>query len=230
MAISEPGARRRVNLPAAAGALLGLGCLVAAADVLVGLLPRVLASPTAPWIFGRAAGLAAYLMMVALVLLGLALSHPATRRLRWPPPPVRVGLHVALAVFTLAFVLIHVVALVLDPWAHVGVAGALLPMASSYRPVGVTLGVLAMWAAALTALTAVLAGRALGRSWWFIHRVAIVVLLLAWTHGLLAGSDARSLRSVYLWTGLAVTAAALARYLGSPTTETSRSRVRRGRP
>jgi hypothetical protein len=228
MAISENDARSRAPVPVIGLLMLAAAGLVAGCATLARLLPKVLASPTAPWVLARAGGLAAYLLLVALVIVGLVLSHPSARRLRWPTVAARVALHVALAVFTLAFTLIHVVALVVDPWADVGAWGALLPLASSYRPVAVTLGVLAVWAGVLTGFTAALAGRRVGRVWWPLHKVALLVLVLAWLHGMLAGSDARQLRPVYLWTALAVASTALARYLGSTPGDLARSRAREG--
>ena len=57
----------------------------------------------APWILGRAAGITSYLLLVALVLVGLALSHPARARWRVPSSATRIRVHVSLSVFTLLF-------------------------------------------------------------------------------------------------------------------------------
>ncbi|MBU4336855.1 MAG: hypothetical protein KJ548_09795, partial [Actinobacteria bacterium] len=113
---------------------------------------------------------------------------------------------------TLVFTVLHVVVLATDPWAKVGWAGALLPMASEYRPVAVTLGVLALWAGLVTGFTARFAGRFAGRLWWPIHKVAAGVLALVWAHSVLAGSDVVALRGFYLATGCAVIALAITRY------------------
>ncbi len=169
-------------------------------------------STTAPWDLGRASGLTSYALLVLLVSAGLLLSHPTLRRLRRPSPLTRIRLHGALAVFTLVFTLLHVVALATDPWAHVGWPGALLPMASRYRPVGVTMGVLAVWSGLVTGVTAALAGRALGRVWWPVHKVAGLAFLLAWAHGVVAGSDSAALLVGYFASGGAVLVLALSRY------------------
>ena len=84
-------------------------------------------------------------------------------------------MHVSLSVFALAFIVLHVVVLATDSYAGVGSRGALVPMGSGYRPVPVTLGVIALCAGLLAGLTAALAGRVTGRVWWPIHKVAIVV-------------------------------------------------------
>lgn len=167
----------------------------------------------APWIIGRAAGLSAYLLMVLLVATGLVLSHPSRARLRRPRPATRIRLHVSLAVFTLALTVLHVVVLATDSYAGVGWRGTLVPMGSTYRPVPVTLGVIALYAGLLAGLTAELSGRPIAaRVWWPVHKVAAIALLLAWGHGVLAGIDSPLLLWLYLSTGSAVLVLAGWRY------------------
>jgi len=164
------------------------------------------------WVLGRASGVTSYLLMVLLVATGLVLAHPWSRHLRLPSPRTRQSMHVALATFTLVFTVLHVVVLATDPWAQVGWAGALLPMASTYRPVAVTLGVLAVWSGLLTGLTATFAGRFAARIWWPVHKVAAAALVLVWGHSVLAGSDVAALQGLYLATGAALLGLAVTRY------------------
>ena len=69
-----------------------------------------------------------------------------------------------------------------------------------------------MYALIVTGLTARYTRLLPAGFWLKIHRVSIVVFILAWLHGVLAGTDATALRHVFLWTGLAVLAAAAYRY------------------
>lgn len=195
----------RVLIPAAA--------LAATLWLVLRALMHVQGSSTPPWTLARAGGIATYALLTLEVCLGLVLAHPTLRRLRARNLAGRIRLHSHLAVFTLAFLVLHVAALIADPWAHVGWVGALLPMASHYRPLPVTLGVLAVWSGLLSGLTAALAGRWLGRVWWPVHRVALLAFLLAWAHGLWSGSDSVALTGTYLVTGAAVLVLALSRYL-----------------
>ncbi|MCB2174377.1 MAG: hypothetical protein KQH57_01075 [Actinomycetales bacterium] len=164
------------------------------------------------WLLGRAGGLASYVMLVALVVTGILQAHPWSRHWHRPSPRTRLTLHVSLATFTLVFTTLHVVVLAIDPWAKVGWIGAVLPMAAEYRPVPVTLGVLALWAGLVTGLTAALAGRVAARIWWPVHKVAVAILALVWAHSVLAGSDVAALQGFYLATGVAVLALAVTRY------------------
>ena len=168
-------------------------------------------SPVA-WVFARASGVTSYLLLVALVTTGLILSHPWSRGLQRPSARTRLGLHVSLATFTLVFTALHVVVLATDPWAQVGWRGAVLPMASTYRPVPVTLGVIALWAGLATGLTARLAGSVAARVWWPVHKVSAAALVLVWAHSVLAGTDVIGLRGFYIATGFAVLGLAVTRY------------------
>jgi hypothetical protein len=203
--------RRVVRLVAV---LAACGVSAAVTGWLVGTMAvAVSGNRNAPWIIGRAAGLSAYLLMVLLVATGLVLSHPGRARLRRPRPATRIRLHVSLAVFTLALTVLHVVVLATDSYAGVGWRGTLVPMGSTYRPVPVTLGVIALYAGLLAGLTAELSGRRIAaRVWWPVHKVAAIALLLAWGHGVLAGIDSPLLLWLYLSTGSAVLVLAGWRY------------------
>jgi predicted ferric reductase len=175
-------------------------------------------SPVA-WVFARASGVTSYLLLVTLVTTGLVLSHPWSRGIRRPSARTRLGLHVSLATFTLVFTVLHVAVLATDPWAQVGWRGAVLPMASTYRPVPVTLGVLALWAGLVTGVTARLAGSVAARVWWPVHKIAGAALVLVWAHSVLAGTDVVGLRGFYLATGFAVLGLAVTRYAARTPTD-----------
>lgn len=191
-------------------ALLALG---AGLTALVWPMTReTLDTQMATWVLGRAAGVTSYVLLLLLVVTGLVLSHPWARHVRVPGPRVRLTVHATLSVFTLVFVVLHLAVLALDPWAHVGWLGALLPFASGYRPVAVSLGVLALWAGLVTGVTARFAGRFAARHWWPIHKVATGLLVLVWAHSVFAGSDLTGLTPFYVGSGLFVVALAVTRY------------------
>ena len=188
---------------AAGSALAALGHTVAA----------VSGQRQGPWILARAAGVTAYTLLTLLVVTGLVLAHPRAARLRRPHPRTRLSMHRGLAVFTLVFVVLHVLVLASDRWAGVGWRGAVLPLASSYRPLPVTLGLLGLWSGAAAGATAALAGRLGGRMWFPVHRVAAAAFVLVWAHGVFTGSDVLGLRLLYAGTGTGVLVLAVSRYL-----------------
>jgi len=179
-----------------------------------------------PWILGRGLGIAAYLSLTALTALGLWLRHPWAQRWRSPAPSVRLRAHAALGATTVVLIVGHVVALVVDSFAGVGLVGAVVPGRSGFRPLAVGLGTVSLYLALLVAGTAALAGRVGGRAWRRVHGAALLIFGLAWGHGLLAGSDTPRLRLMYAVTGgivgllavsRALTPAARRRLAGSPT-------------
>ncbi|MBI1376370.1 MAG: hypothetical protein GC157_02640 [Frankiales bacterium] len=197
----------------------GLVVLVTGSAVLTSWLvgtavTAVVGDKMAPWILGRAAGITSYLLLVGLVVMGLVLSHPASSTWRRPSPAVRIRTHVSLSVFTLVFTALHIVVLATDQYAGVGWWGAFVPMGASYRPLPMTLGVIALYAGLAAGITAALAGRVSSRLWWPIHKVAIVSLVLVWLHGVLAGIDTPLLMVMYVATGFLVVVLAVSRYLG----------------
>jgi len=169
--------------------------------------------PMLPWILGRGLGIAAYLSLTALTALGLWLRHPFAHRCQWPAPATRIRLHAVLAAATIVLVLGHVVSLVLDSFAGVGILGAVVPGASGFRPIAVALGTVSLYLAVIVGASAALAGRLIGRFWRPLHLVASIVFGLAWTHGLLAGSDTPRLRLMYAVTGGVVGLLAVSRRL-----------------
>jgi len=112
----------------------------------------------------------------------------------------------------LAFLAAHVVSLILDPYAGVGIAGAFIPTLSSYRSSPVALGTLAMYALILTGITARYTKLLPPGFWLKIHRLGIGVFVLAWLHGILSGTDTPALRGMYIASGLAALLAAAYRY------------------
>ena len=203
--------------------LLGIG-IVVATDQIVPATSAYQAQMRV-WLAARAAGIVAYLLLTGQIVFGLILSHP-TNQATWKLSKRLFPWHENLWIFVLAFLGAHIVSIILDPYAGVGVGGTFIPGLSSYRSSPVALGTLAMYALILTGVTARYT-KVLPQGFWLkLHRLSIVVFILAWLHGILSGTDADALRSLYVWTGLAVLGAAAYRYWVSrkarPTFSTSR--------
>lgn len=213
MTAAQLGRRAVRGAPTLAGSLAVLLSAGLTGALLGAALERVSGNRMAPWIIGRAAGVCAYLMLVLLVLLGLALSHPWRSRLRRPSSASRIRAHVALSICTLGFTVLHVVVLATDRYAGVGWWGAFVPMGATYRPAAITLGIVGVWVALLVGLSAAAAGHLPRRLWWPLHKIAVVSLVLIWIHGVLAGGDTPALLGLYIGTAALVVAVAASRYM-----------------
>lgn len=205
--------------------MLLAGVASAFCGFLLGLAGIAIAGNAMPlWLVARAAGITAYLLLTLVTAMGLVLSH--NTRAHHRPHPSRIRLHLALVVFTLSFTAMHIAVLVLDPYAKVGLLGALLPLGAGYRPVPVTLGLLSLWSGLIAGASAGMAGRGTGRVWLYLHRLAGSGWLLAWAHAVLTGVDTPALVGMYAITGLGIIGLALWRYLSTDRTVDAAKRDR----
>jgi predicted ferric reductase len=176
------------------------------------------------WLASRAAGIVSLVLLAFQIVVGLVLSHPVNKT-TWKLSKRLFPWHENVWLFILGFVGVHVASIVLDPYAGVGLAGALVPGLSSYRSAPVALGTLSLYALLLTGLTARYTKLLPAGAWLTIHRVGIVVFVVGWMHGLIAGTDSIALVSLYALLGCVVGAAAAYRYwvtrAGRPTFSTS---------
>lgn len=144
------------------------------------------------WLIARAAGLA------ALVLLSVSTAIGALMTARVPARAThRVVLqyvHRVAASLGLAVLGLHLVTILADSYAHVGVKGAVIPFASQYRATWVGLGVIAGYTFVAAAFTGFLRGR-MARSaraaaiWRALHGAAYAGWAMAMLHGLRSGTD-----------------------------------------
>ncbi len=95
------------------------------------------------WYLARSAGMAAAVLMVGALVLGVL---AATRALKDIDRPAwLVALHRWFSVLTVVAVVTHLVALVADSYVHFGLVQLLVPGTSSWRPLAVSLGVIALY-------------------------------------------------------------------------------------
>lgn len=176
------------------------------------------------WLAARAAGFVALGLLTVQVVLGLVLSHP-TNKTTWRLSRMLYPWHANAWMFVLAFIAMHVVTLVLDPYAGVGIGGALVPGLSSYRSVPVAIGVIALYALLITGLTARYTTLLPRGVWLLLHRFSLGVIVMAWVHGVLSGTDSLPLAGLYGGSFVLVVLAAAYRYwvgrAGRPTFSTS---------
>jgi predicted ferric reductase len=166
------------------------------------------------WLAARATGIVAFLLLTFQISVGLILSHP-TNKSTWKLSKRIFPWHEHIWVFVMAFLLVHIVSLILDPYAKVGIAGAFIPGLSEYRSPAVALGTIGLYAFFLTAITARYTKLLPPGAWLTIHRVALVVFVLTWLHGVLSGTDSDQLRFMYIAAGLAVVGSGAYRYWAS---------------
>jgi methionine sulfoxide reductase heme-binding subunit len=147
------------------------------------------AGPSPLWYLSRGTGAVTLVLLTATVVLGIAGS------LRWRPagglPRFLVdGLHRNLSLLVVVLLAVHVLTALLDPFAHLRAVDAVVPLASSYRPLWLGLGALALDLLIALVVTSLLRARLGLRSWRAVHWAAYACWPVALLHGLGTGTDA----------------------------------------
>jgi len=139
------------------------------------------------WLVSRGSGLVLLLLLTAVVVLGVS-----TRLGSSPRASDRLAvaeLHRTLALFAVAFLVLHVVTAIMDPYVTIGWWATVLPFASHYRPAALGLGTLAVDLGAAVTLTSLVRRRLGFRLWRAVHWLAYLAWPLAFVHTLTAGTD-----------------------------------------
>jgi sulfoxide reductase heme-binding subunit YedZ len=144
----------------------------------------------ATWYAARSAGIVAYLLLSASVVVGVSMS--SKRKLEWPRFAVE-EMHRFLSILTGVFIVIHVGSLLLDRVVPFSLAQVIVPFSSSYRPLTVGLGVAAADLLAAIAVTNALRRRLPYGFWRRAHYATIAVWLGATGHAFLTGTDRHDL-------------------------------------
>lgn len=151
------------------------------------------------WNVLRAAGIGAYVMLFLSVCWGLVATTTPFGKL--VSKPTATLAHQFMSTSGLALLGVHLGGLLLDRYEPFTLRQLFVPMAATYRPVPVALGIVAMYLLVVVVVTSWLR-RTIGTAWWRrTHLLAVPTFALSLAHGLLAGTDAR--RPAMWWTYVA---------------------------
>ncbi len=151
------------------------------------------------WIVARTAGLLAYLLTTASVVLGLVLHH-RWRSATWPRF-VTNELHRTVSLLALLALAGHGLALLLDPYLAPTVSEILVPLTISYRPLWVAAGIVAGYLLVGLWLSQYVRPWIGYRAWARLHLLTYAAWILALVHGLAAGSDTSTVWALLLYGG-----------------------------
>jgi DMSO/TMAO reductase YedYZ heme-binding membrane subunit len=142
------------------------------------------------WYTARAGGLVAWVLATASVVWGLLLSGRMTDKR--PRPAWVLDLHRFLGGLTVVFVGVHVLAIWLDSFVHFGPAELFVPLASTWKPVAVAWGVVALYLLLAIEITSLLQRHIPRRVWHAVHLSSFGLFAFATIHALTAGTDSGS--------------------------------------
>jgi methionine sulfoxide reductase heme-binding subunit len=172
-------------------------------------------SSTALWYASRATGVVALVLLTVVVLLGIMVN----RRGRLPGLPrfATTGLHRSMSLLSVAFIAVHVVTAVADPYVTIGIAAAVIPFTSAYEPLWLGLGAISFDMIIALIATSLARARIGRRTWRAVHWLAYACWPVALVHGLGSSTDMRSgwLLALTICCAAAVVAAACWRIASS---------------
>ncbi|MEV6318635.1 ferric reductase-like transmembrane domain-containing protein [Streptomyces sp. NPDC051776] len=151
------------------------------------------------WYASRASGTLAVLLLTTTVVLGIASGNRSV--------PRRMGrfeiglLHRNLALLTSAFLAVHVVTAVFDPFTSLGWTVAVVPFVAFYRPLWLGLGAAGLDLLLAVLITSVLRQHLGARRWKAVHWFTYAVWPLALFHGVGSGTDIQLPLQLWLYAG-----------------------------
>ncbi len=174
------------------------------------------------WDIARIGGFTAYGLTLASVVIGLLLSL-RVRSARYPRF-VTNEIHRFISLLAVVFMLVHGVAVAVDPFIKLSPIELLIPFTSHYRPIWMALGIVGGYLLVAVYLSERIRSR-IGYAWWRrLHTLAFVVYVLATVHGLGTGTDSRTPWAIALYAGGALTVGGLLAYRLWPTGAVGRLR------
>ena len=143
------------------------------------------------WYVARAGGIVAWALVLASCTWGLL--HALRAFGRRPSPSWMLSTHRYLSALAIAFVAVHVLAIVADSFVQFSLTDVLVPMLSSWHPVAVAWGIVGMYVLVAVEVTSLVRARLSPKVWRSVHVLSYVLLALVTVHFLTAGTDASDL-------------------------------------
>jgi sulfoxide reductase heme-binding subunit YedZ len=172
----------------------------------MGIISNLLALNTTQiwWYVTRSAGLIAYLLLWLSTAWGLAVSSrifdPYLQR------NYTYDFHQFISLLAIGFLGLHLTVLLLDHYLPFSIAQVLVPFTSTYRPLWVGIGGIALYLTLLVTVTFYMRRRIGVRAFRIIHVFSLLAFLGAAVHGFFSGTDTSlwSVRTMYEVTFLSV--------------------------
>jgi predicted ferric reductase len=139
------------------------------------------------WVLARVAGLSSYAALAVALVTGIALRTAvldwlgSNRALR--------ALHEYTTVLWIPLAGLHLLSLLLDTTARIGLLDLVVPFHSTYGTLAIGLGALSVDVLLLVTVTAFLKRRMNKDVWLWLHRLAYVAFALIFLHAVLSGTD-----------------------------------------
>jgi methionine sulfoxide reductase heme-binding subunit len=172
-------------------------------------------SSTALWYASRATGVVALLLLTAVMVLGMMVNRQG--RLPGLPRFGATSLHRSVSLMAVAFIALHVITAIADPFVTIGIAAVVVPFVSPYEPLWLGLGAVSLDLMAAVIITSLLRDRIGRRTWRVVHWLAYLSWPVALTHSIGSSTDMQrgGLLALAIGCGAVVAAAICVRVYGA---------------
>lgn len=143
--------------------------------------------PQTIWILARATGVASLVALTISMLTGVALRPRSLSRLA--TNRVVSDVHEFATYLWLPFGVAHVLGILVDPYAHVGIGDLIIPFQVGYGAFAIGLGTVSMQLVLVVALAAWSRAKMTHGQWLAFHRLSYIAFAAAFLHGVLSGTD-----------------------------------------
>jgi methionine sulfoxide reductase heme-binding subunit len=157
------------------------------------------------WILARSTGTASLVALTLSILTGIALR---TGTFAWLSHNRGVRIvHGFLTVLWIPLGLAHVIALLFDRYAQIGILDLIIPFGVSYGRLAIGLGTISAQLILIVLISTWMRSSLTNGQWQAFHRLSYVAFVAAFAHGVMSGTDlANPVVAVLAW----VTAGAVA--------------------
>jgi methionine sulfoxide reductase heme-binding subunit len=147
-------------------------------------------SSTALWYASRATGVVALVLLTVVVVLGILVN----RRGRLPGLPrfATTSLHRSTSLLAVAFIAVHVITAIADPFVTIGIAASVIPFTSAYKGLWIGLGAVSLDIIIALIVTSLARARIGRRTWRAVHWLAYACWPVALAHSIGSSTDLRT--------------------------------------
>ncbi|MEI6836021.1 MAG: ferric reductase-like transmembrane domain-containing protein [Candidatus Falkowbacteria bacterium] len=164
-----------------------------------------------PWYFTRASGLVAYLLLFLLLVSGAGIK--TSQSFKFLSPTFAWLQHRYLGMALSFAVIIHLISLLADTYLKFTIVEVLIPFASTYKPLFLSLGIIGFYIFLAVILSSIFTITKFPKAWRLLHYLPYPMFVAIFVHGYFIGTDtaAPQIRGMYLITGLIAGALSLYR-------------------
>lgn len=160
--------------------------LILATPVLAQSNPAA-APSSLPWYITRAAGLASLVSLIILAIMGIGITTGFI--FRFMSPITAWTIHRLNGIFLALTVSIHILSLLFDHYITFSWRDILVPFASSYQPLYLSLGIIAFYLLVIVVVTSLIFIATKHKMWRLIHYLSYAIFFLVLIHSYFIGTD-----------------------------------------